>query len=303
VVAAEIEYLLYGNQMNDRFTSLRLFVRVARTGSFSVAGRELGFSQPTASRIVAALEKKVGVALLTRSTRAVTLTEASADYLARAEVILGALDGSCRARDRRTAGHPAHRDIVGFRQPRDLSAAVEVHGTSSWATRRVPAQRQEAGSDQRRGRCRDARRFAVRFQRGRAQDRRRLSGAGGVSVLSQASWRTEGADRSSEPYLHRRSRIARGSWAFEKDGKKTSIRVEGKFILNGTDSATKAAVAGLGIVSSTHLSCLEEFQNGSLVRVLPDWEMGEAVINVVLPAGRAAKPSARVLGFHGRRVQ
>jgi len=82
-------------------------------------------------------------------------------------------------------------------------------------------------------------------------------------------------------------------WAFEKDGKKTSIRVEGKFILNGTDSATKAAVAGLGIVSSTHLSCLEEFQNGSLVRVLPDWEMGEAVINVVLPAGRAAKPSAR----------
>jgi hypothetical protein len=49
----------------------------------------------------------------------------------------------------------------------------------------------------------------------------------------------------------------------------------------------------LGVVSSSHLSCLEEFQNGSLVRVLPDWSMGEADINVVLPAGRAAKPSAR----------
>jgi DNA-binding transcriptional LysR family regulator len=82
-------------------------------------------------------------------------------------------------------------------------------------------------------------------------------------------------------------------WAFERDGKKTSIRVEGRYILNGTDSATKAAAAGLGIVSSTHLSCLEEFQNGSLVRVLPEWEMGEADINVVLPAGRASKPSAR----------
>src|SRR5246127_4845205 len=78
--------------MNDRFISLQVFVRVARTGSFSVAGREMGMTQPTASRIVAALEKRVGVALLTRSTRAVTLTEAGPAYLARCEMILAALD-------------------------------------------------------------------------------------------------------------------------------------------------------------------------------------------------------------------
>src|ERR1700757_5029028 len=78
--------------MNDRFFSLQLFARVARVGSFCIAGREMGISQPTASRIVAALEKKVGVALLTRTTRAVTLTEAGMDYLARADAILAALD-------------------------------------------------------------------------------------------------------------------------------------------------------------------------------------------------------------------
>ena len=78
--------------MNDRFLSLQLFIRVARTGSFSIAGREMGVSQPTASRIVAALEKKVGAALFTRTTRAVTLTEAGSDYLVRAEAILAALD-------------------------------------------------------------------------------------------------------------------------------------------------------------------------------------------------------------------
>lgn len=78
--------------MNDRFFSLQLFARVARTGSFSVAGREMGISQPTASRIVAALEQTVGVALLTRTTRGVTLTEAGADYLTRTEAILAALD-------------------------------------------------------------------------------------------------------------------------------------------------------------------------------------------------------------------
>src|ERR1700754_2543217 len=78
--------------MNDRFFSLQLFVRVARVASFSIAGREMGISQPTASRIVAALEKKVGASLLTRTTRGVTLTEAATDYLLRAEEILAALD-------------------------------------------------------------------------------------------------------------------------------------------------------------------------------------------------------------------
>jgi DNA-binding transcriptional LysR family regulator len=58
-------------------------------------------------------------------------------------------------------------------------------------------------------------------------------------------------------------------------------------------AATAAAVAGLGILSTGDLSVMSELETGRLVRVLPDWEMGSADINVVLPAGRAAKPSAR----------
>jgi len=82
-------------------------------------------------------------------------------------------------------------------------------------------------------------------------------------------------------------------WVFRKDGKSTSVRVEGRIVLNGAEGATAAAVAGLGIISSGALSMLRELESGQLVRVLPDWEMGMADIHVVLPAGRAAKPSAR----------
>ncbi|NVH05530.1 LysR family transcriptional regulator, partial [Escherichia coli] len=78
--------------MSDRLHALRLFVRVARAGSFSVAGRALQLSQPSVSRIIAGLEAEVGAALLTRTTRAVTLTEAGADYIARIEPILAALE-------------------------------------------------------------------------------------------------------------------------------------------------------------------------------------------------------------------
>jgi DNA-binding transcriptional LysR family regulator len=70
-------------------------------------------------------------------------------------------------------------------------------------------------------------------------------------------------------------------------------RVEGLLLLNGGEGATAAAVAGLGIISVGELGMLKELQAGQLTRVLPDWQMGSADINVVLPAGRAAKPSAR----------
>lgn len=78
--------------MNDHLSALRLFVRVARKGSFSAGGRELNTPQPTVSRVISALEREVGAALFTRTTRAVTLTDAGADFLVRLEPILAALE-------------------------------------------------------------------------------------------------------------------------------------------------------------------------------------------------------------------
>lgn len=78
--------------MSDRLFALRLFARVARKGSFSAAGRELNIPQSTASRTIATLEREIGVALFVRTTRAVTLTDAGSNYLARIETVLADLD-------------------------------------------------------------------------------------------------------------------------------------------------------------------------------------------------------------------
>jgi DNA-binding transcriptional LysR family regulator len=77
--------------MKDIF-ALKLYTRVARLGSFSAAARECGLSQSQASRIIADLETGLGARLLSRSTRAVVPTEAGAEFLARLEPILAALD-------------------------------------------------------------------------------------------------------------------------------------------------------------------------------------------------------------------
>jgi DNA-binding transcriptional LysR family regulator len=68
----------------DLLISMRQFVRVVETGSFSLVARETGTTQPTVSRTMAALEDHLGVRLLNRSTRAVTLTDDGRAFYAQA---------------------------------------------------------------------------------------------------------------------------------------------------------------------------------------------------------------------------
>jgi DNA-binding transcriptional LysR family regulator len=75
----------------DLLAGMRLFVRVAETGGFSVAAREARITQPTVSRAVAALEEHLGARLLNRSSRAVTLTDDGRLFYAHASRALDAM--------------------------------------------------------------------------------------------------------------------------------------------------------------------------------------------------------------------
>jgi DNA-binding transcriptional LysR family regulator len=282
--------------MNDRFTAMQLFVRVARSGSFSVAGREMGMTQPTASRIVAALEKQVGVALLTRSTRAVTLTEAGADYLVRSEMILAALD---------EADHAA-------RGTGELRGTLRVATSPTFASKTImprlahfidqhPKLRIEFTLDDARHELiGDSVDLAVRI--GSLSDStavaRKIGTVHRVIVaapmyLSRAGTPLTPADLTKHAIIVGPAGGSSEGWSFRRDGKTTSVRVQGRLVINATEAATAAAIAGLGIFSTGERSIQVELESGALVRVLPDWEIGSSDINVILPAGRAAKASAR----------
>ena len=76
----------------DRINSVQLFIRVVETCSFSKAAAELGITQPTATRAIAATEERLGVRLLHRSTRGVTPTELGALYYDKCKLIERAID-------------------------------------------------------------------------------------------------------------------------------------------------------------------------------------------------------------------
>jgi DNA-binding transcriptional LysR family regulator len=76
----------------DRITGLQLFVRAVESGSFSRAARDLNLTQPTVTKHVAALEAQLGVRLLSRNTRGLSLTEIGALYYDKCKLILEQFD-------------------------------------------------------------------------------------------------------------------------------------------------------------------------------------------------------------------
>ena len=81
----------------DRFTELQVFVAVADTEGFAAGARKLGISPPVATRAVADLEARLGVKLLTRTTRYVRVTDAGKGYLEDAKRILADLTAADEA--------------------------------------------------------------------------------------------------------------------------------------------------------------------------------------------------------------
>jgi DNA-binding transcriptional LysR family regulator len=282
--------------MSDRLFALRLFARIAHTGSFSRAGRELGLSQPSASRIAAELERDVGVALLTRSTRGITLTEAGADYLARIEPLLAALE---------EADHAA-------RGTGELRGTLRVALSMGFGMRevipRLPAfmQRHPAlridllMSDHRQDLVNEGIDVALRW--GELTDSsataRRLGVSPRLLAASPAYLARAGSPDTPESLANHEVIISPlgvglGWWSFQRDGRTASVRVQGRLTTSVNQAATAAAVAGLGIVSVGLWNCRSELASGALVQVLADWQMKPIELHALFAAGRAAKPSAR----------
>lgn len=282
--------------MSDRLFALRLFTRVARRGSFSRAARELGLSQPSASRIVAELEREVGAALMTRTTRGLTLTEAGSDYLARIEPILAALE---------EADHAA-------RGTGELRGSLRVALTLGFGVREVipllPAFMQLHSElridllmdDRHQDLVTEGVDVALRF--GALADSgavaRLLGATPRLLVASPAYLALAGSPDTPESLANHEViygplGIGLETCTFHRNGRTTSVRVEGRLTTSVNMAATAAAVAGLGIASVARWNCRAELASGVLVQVLSDWQMEPLQLHAVFAAGRAAKSSAR----------
>lgn len=280
-------------------SALRVFVRVARAGSFSRAARELGLSQPSASRMVATLEKEIGAALFTRSTRALSVTEAGAEYLVRVEAALAALEEA----DHVARGTGELRGVLRVAASSSFTEHVVIPRLGEFLQRNPKLRIVLLINDQRQPLITEGVDVAFRF--GSLDDSsataRRLGSIERVLVASPAYLRQAGrpkapADLTSHTIIL--GPMATEAWTFENEGRRVSIRLEGRLVFSANEAAVCASVAGLGIATTGVIAAREALANRSLVRILPDWKMGSVDVHAVFPSGRTAKVGARSLADH-----
>jgi len=282
--------------MSDHLDALRMFIRVARRGSFSVAGRELGVPQSTVSRTIATLERELGASLLVRSTRAVTVTEAGADFLARIEPILADLDEA-----EQSARHSDElRGTLRIGIGTSLAARIVIPYLKPFLDRHPALRVDLLLDDQRQDLVKEGVDVAFRF--GALTDStataRKLVSWPRALVAAPSYLRTAPAlNVPADLAAHAIIVGPRGvmDWAFRKEGTTVSVRLEGRLRINDLQGAYLAAVEGMGIVLTTLSAFRREFASGALVQVLPEWDLGSVDVHALFTSGRAAKPSARAI--------
>ncbi|OYY70221.1 LysR family transcriptional regulator [Sphingomonas sp. 28-63-12] len=287
--------------MSDRFNDLTLFVRVAETGSFSRAGRELGYAQPTVSRMIGALEARLGVKLLTRTTRQVVPTEAGALLLDRARSVLVEIEdveNAVRGSDGLSGVLRVATPVTfGAREiaPR-LGPFLEAHPGLRvellMADRRVDLL--DEGVD-----------LAIRL--GPLDDSsfvsRRIATApryivASPSYLAQRAAPVTIADLQAHDIISGRS-PGNDIWTLrDKAGGETSVKLEARLVATSTEGLLAAAMAGFGLAMTSAFACRMELARGDLVRVLPDFALPPIDVHTVSPLGRKPPAKARLFMEH-----
>ncbi|WP_297355083.1 LysR family transcriptional regulator [Paraburkholderia sp.] len=281
--------------------SLKLYTRVARLGSFSAAARECGLSQSQVSRIIADLETDLGARLLTRTTRAVVLTEAGAEFLARLDSILIALEDA--EHSVREGGEL--RGMLRMSMPASVAIREVIPRLTPFLELHPELRLQVLLGDRPQDLVKDAVDVAIRLGR--------LVDSSATATLITQIQRVIIASRDyvdrcgapGRPEDLARHRIVGGpasvvpsGWKFERAGEEVVIDLEAHFSTNENEGAVAAAVAGLGITSTTEWACRRELDDGSLVRLLAGWKTEDVPVHAYFPMGRATRAAGRAVVEH-----
>ncbi|WP_151704252.1 LysR family transcriptional regulator [Nitrincola alkalilacustris] len=284
--------------LNDLF----YYAQVVEHGGFAPAGRALGIPKSKLSRRVSALEERLDVRLIHRTTRQFTVTEVGRTYYEHCRAMLIEAEAAQESIDTLRA---APRGIIKLTCPvgllhfhvgamlADFMAQcphVTVHLEAT--NRRVDVINE--GVD-----------IAIRVRPLPLEDSdlvmRVLSDRGQCLVASPSLVERLGMPDSPEdlsqwPSLSRSTPHEAHEWILQNvDGQSVVVRHQPRYVTTDMVALMKAALTGVGIVQLPALMLTEELSKGTLIRLLPDWPPRRELIHIVFPSRRGLLPSVRAL--------
>ncbi|GKQ51878.1 LysR family transcriptional regulator [Bradyrhizobium sp. Ce-3] len=278
------------------------FLAVARERSFTRAAARLGVSQSALSHTMRALEERLGVRLLTRTTRSVAPTTAGERLLAgigpRFEEIEAELSALSALREkpagtiRINAGEHAAETILWPALekflPRYPDIKVEITVDNGLAN--IVAERFDAG-------VRLGEQLAKDMIAVRVGPDFRMVVVGAPSYFKRRERPKRPQDLTQHACINIRLPTHGGiyAWEFERRGRPLKVRVDGQLVFNSTPLRIKAALAGLGLAYIAEDQVQAHLAKGQLVQVLDDWCAPFPGYHLYYPSRRQSSPAFALL--------
>ncbi len=281
----------------DRLREMELFVRVVETGSFSAAARDLRLGQPAVSKTIAALEERLGVRLLVRSTRQLAPTEAGTAFYERALRAIAEANEADAAAQGAGVGLEGRLRIcapVTFARlhlvPK-LGAFLDAH----------PRLRLELVMDDR---LVDlvAENIDAALRLGSLSDSslraRKLAEAERYVVATPAYLKKRGVPTNPTELLEHDGivygQVTGGQeWLFRRGTSETSIRLSARLTLSAAEGVREAVLAGQGFTITSRWMFAPELASGAVIPVLTDWTLPAMELWVIYPSGKLTSTKAR----------
>ncbi|MBD9388433.1 LysR family transcriptional regulator [Agrobacterium sp. AGB01] len=282
----------------ENFNDLVAFVMVAREESFTKAAVKLGVSQSALSQTVRGLEERLGLRLLTRTTRRVSPTAAGERLLRiagpRFEEIQTELAALAEMRDkpagtvRITAGEHAAISVLAPALEKFLpdNPDVNVEITVDYGLTDIVAERYDAG-------VRLGEQLAKDMIAIRIGPEMRMAVVGSPSYFRQNPWPDVPQDLTGHNCIQIRMPTHGNilSWEFEKEGHELKVRVEGQLVFNNIAMRLDAVKRGLGLAYMPEDQVAEQIARGEVVRVLEDWCAPFSGYHLYYPNRRHTSPA------------
>jgi DNA-binding transcriptional LysR family regulator len=286
----------------ETMADLVAFLAVARERSFTRAAAQMGVSPSALSHTLRKLEERLGVRLLTRTSRSVSPTEAGQRLLERVgphfDEVGAELEGLGELRDspagtmRVTAGdHPAETILtpkLAALLPLHPRLNVEISVNNGFVD--IAAEGFDAG---------------VRLGETLAQDmlavpigpELRMAVVGSVTYIARRGLAKEPSELSAHDCIGLRFPTHGGVavWDLEKDGRALNVRIAPRLVVNDMRLQRLAALAGAGLTYIMENHVEADLASGSLIRVLEDWCPPFPGYHIYYPSRRQRSPALAVV--------
>ncbi len=293
----------------DLLRAIEAFVAVAEAGSLSGAARRLRLTPSAVSKQMAALEQELGVGLILRTTRALSLTDAGNAYLQRARKILGevadaqsAVRGQLevpRGRLRVSASATFGRLHVAPALPEFMRLYPQLDVELGLYDRQADPIAAGADIAIRMGHLPDSSMIGMKL----ATTRRVLCAS--PDYFSRHGMPSEPEQLARHNCLLSTLYTVRNTWFFARGAETRAVTVAGSFSTNNSEALRDAALGGIGIGLLGTWVVAPQLREGSLVAALTDWrgELTRDVRNVyaVYPRSAHVAPAVRAFAVFLRR--